>query len=126
LIVRAAGGVVTRRGADGELEVAIIHRVPHDDWSLPKGKRAPDETDEACALREVEEETGLRCALGRPLGTTRYRVEGRPKAVRWFAMEPEEGELRAGDGVDEARWVTLHEARELLTHRRDRELVARL
>ena len=125
-MIRAAGGVVTRRRNDGQLEVALIHRVPHGDWTLPKGKRDREETDEACALREVEEETGLRCALGRPLGTTRYRVEGRPKAVRWFAMEPEQGELRPGDGVDEARWVTLAEARDLLTHRRDRELVARL
>ena len=125
-MIRAAGGVVTRRRNDGQLEVALIHRVPHDDWTLPKGKCEPGETDTACALREVEEETGLRCALGRPLGTTRYRVEGRPKAVRWFAMEPEQGELRPGDGVDEARWVTLAEARDLLTHRRDRELVARL
>ena len=125
-MVRAAGGVVTRRRNDGQLEVALIHRVPHGDWTLPKGKRKGEETDEACALREVEEETGLRCALGRPLGTTRYRVEGRPKAVRWFAMEPEQGELRPGDGVDEARWVTLAEARDLLTHRRDREIVGRL
>ena len=125
-MVRAAGGVVTRRRDDGGLEVAVIHRVPHGDWSLPKGKREVGETDEACALREVEEETGLRCALGRALGTTRYRVEGAPKAVRWFAMEPLDGELLAGDGVDEARWVTLDEARTLLTHRRDRELVARL
>ena len=125
-MIRAAGGVVTRRREGGEVEVAVIHRVPHDDWTLPKGKREGDETDEACALREVEEETRLRCRLGRPLGTTRYRVEGQPKAVRWFAMEPLEGELRPGDGVDDARWVTLAEARELLTHRRDREVVARL
>ena len=125
-MVRAAGGVVTRRRDDGGLEVVVIHRVPQGDWSLPKGKRDLGETDEACALREVEEETGLRCTLGRALGTTRYRVEGTPKAVRWFAMEPLDGELLAGDGVDEARWVTLDEARTLLTHRRDRELVARL
>ena len=125
-MIRAAGGVVTRRGAGGELEVAVIHRVPHDDWTLPKGKLERDETDEACALREVEEETGLRCRLGRPLGTTRYRVGGCPKAIRWFSMEPVEGELGTGDGVDAARWVTLEEARALLTHRRDRDVVARL
>ena len=125
-MIRAAGGVVTRRRGVGELEVALVHRVAHGDWTLPKGKREGDETDEACALREVEEETGLRCRLGEPLGTTRYRVGGYPKVVRWFAMEPEEGELRAGDGVDDARWVTLEEARDLLTHRRDREIAARL
>ena len=45
----------------------------YDDWSLPKGKADPGERDEETALREVEEETGLRCTLGAPAGRTRYR-----------------------------------------------------
>ena len=64
-MVRAAGGIISRRNERGEVEVLLIHRPGHDDWSLPKGKLEPGETDEECALREVWEETGLRCALGR-------------------------------------------------------------
>ena len=62
-VVRAAGGVVWRRGPDG-LEVLLIHRPRYGDWSFPKGKANDDaESDEDTALREVEEEVGLQLAL---------------------------------------------------------------
>ena len=54
---------MVRDGADGP-EVAVVHRPRYDDWSLPKGKLEPGEGWEQAALREVEEETGLRCELG--------------------------------------------------------------
>jgi 8-oxo-dGTP pyrophosphatase MutT (NUDIX family) len=57
-VVRAAGGLVVRNG-----EVLLVHRPKYDDWTFPKGKAEDGETDEACALREVEEETGFTCAL---------------------------------------------------------------
>ncbi len=61
--VKAAGGVVWRRGAGG-IEVAVCHRPHREDWSLPKGKLDPGETWEEAALREVEEEIGFTCTLG--------------------------------------------------------------
>ena len=122
----AAGGVVTERPEDGPLRVVVIHRPRHGDWTLPKGKRERDETDEACALREVEEETGLRCRPLRALGETSYRVGSEPKTVRWFELTPASGILVAGDGVDDAHWLALDEARELLTHDGERALLARL
>ena len=64
--VKAAGSVVWRRGAGG-IEVAVAHRPHRGDWSLPKGKLDPGEAWEEAALREVEEEIGLRCKLGREL-----------------------------------------------------------
>ena len=57
--VEAAGGVVVRDG-----KVLLVHRPRYDDWTLPKGKLDPGESFEDAALREVEEETGLRCSLG--------------------------------------------------------------
>lgn len=120
--VRAAGGVVWRDGANG-LEVLLVHRPRYDDWTFPKGKAEGGETDEDCALREVEEETGLRCALGAELPSTSYRDSlGRPKVVRWWAMEPAGGELRAATEADETRWVPLEGAARLLSYGRDREL----
>ena len=63
-VVRAAGGVVSQRDERGEIEVLLVYRAGGQrDWSFPKGKVEPGETDEACALREVREETNLRCAL---------------------------------------------------------------
>ena len=101
-------------------EVLLVHRDRYDDWSFPKGKAEPGESDEDCALREVEEETGLRCVLGEELESTRYMdPRGRPKVVRYWLMEPVDGELECRNEVDVARWVTLAEARDALTYARD-------
>jgi 8-oxo-dGTP diphosphatase len=121
--VHAAGGVVLRDGP----EVAVVHRPRYDDWSLPKGKLDKGEGFEQAALREVEEETGLRCELGRALGDTSYHdKKGRPKLVRYFEMGSCEGEFAPNDEVDELRWVPLEEAGELLSYGFDRELVERV
>jgi 8-oxo-dGTP diphosphatase len=124
--VFAAGGVVWRRGAGG-LEIVLVHRPRYDDWSLPKGKLDPGETFEQAALREVEEETGLRCRLGRLVGETTYRDnKDRLKLVRFWAMRAGDGEFDPDDEVDELRWVPLAEAGPLLSYDFDRELVDRV
>jgi 8-oxo-dGTP pyrophosphatase MutT (NUDIX family) len=120
-LVRAGGGVVWRRGPGG-LEVLLIHRPRYDDWSFPKGKVDGGESDEEAAVREVEEEVGLRLLPGPELVSTRYRdSKDRRKIVRYWAMELPYGgeEPFAGDGVDEVRWVDFDEARQYLTWERD-------
>jgi 8-oxo-dGTP diphosphatase len=120
--VRAAGGVVSR----APREIIVIHRPKYDDWTLPKGKAESDETDEDCAVREVEEETGFLCELGAELPTVRYRDrKDRFKEVRYWAMKPVSGEVQPGnDEVDEVRWLSVEDALKLLTHIHDREVVA--
>ncbi|HET9243675.1 MAG TPA: NUDIX hydrolase [Gaiella sp.] len=124
--VRAAGGVPCRDRAEG-LEVLVVHRPAYDDWTFPKGKCEPDETDEACAVREVEEETGLVCALEEELPSTSY-VDGmgRPKQVRYWRLRVVGGEPRFEHEVDEARWVSIEEAETLLTYPRDLEVLSAL
>src|SRR3954463_1296205 len=106
-LVYASGGVVWRLGATGDVEVALVHRPKYDDWSLPKGKRDPGETDEQCAVREVEEETGLRCSLGRELLPTRsLDRRQRLKVVRYWEMTPiAERPFVANDEIDELVWL---------------------
>jgi 8-oxo-dGTP diphosphatase len=124
--VRAAGGLVVREGANGG-EILVVHRPAYDDWSFPKGKLEPGEREEDAAIREVEEETGLRCRLEREIATTRYRDgRGRPKTVRYWLMTPEGGRLAAANEIDDARFVPVDEATGLLTYERDRELLDRL
>jgi 8-oxo-dGTP diphosphatase len=121
--VRAAGGVVWRTGDKG-LEVLLVHRPKYHDWTFPKGKLDPGETMEQAALREVEEETGLRCRLGRALGVTRYRDNrGRSKEVGYWVMTVRDGRFRPNDEVDEVRWVEPEEAVALLTHPHDGAVV---
>jgi len=126
-VVRAAGGVVWRRDPAGRHEVLLVHRPRYDDWTLPKGKAEPGEDDRACARREVAEETGLECRVGRALGAVRYPdARGRPKVVRYWAMSPERDHgFRPGTEVDEVRWVGLQEARRLLTYDHDRAVLDR-
>jgi 8-oxo-dGTP pyrophosphatase MutT (NUDIX family) len=122
--VKAAGGVVWRRGPGG-VEVAVIHRPRYDDWSLPKGKLDPGESWEDAALREVEEEIGLRCTLGRELSPVAYEDrKGRHKVVRYWLMQPEgDAEFAPNEEVDELRWLVPDAAAGLLTYPHDRELV---
>ena len=118
-LVRAAGGVVVRGP-----HVLVVHRPRYDDWTLPKGKVEPGESDEDAALREVWEETGLRCELRAELPSTHYTdARGRPKRVRWWCMEPVDGAFTPNDEVDEIRWLARAEAAELLSHDGDRALI---
>ncbi len=124
-VVRAAGGVVVRLSDRWELQVALVHRPVRADWSLPKGKVDPGETLEACALREVREETGFHCRLGRFLETLAYvDRRDRPKTVAYWLMEPLTGAFEPSEEVDELRWEPIEGALGLLSYDRDRELVA--
>ena len=125
--VRAAGGVITRQRYDGALEVAVVHRPKYSDWSFPKGKLDDGETEQEAALREVLEETGLRCRSGRDLGTVSYTdPKGRPKTVHYWEMAVTGGDFTPNHEVDELRWLRLPEAGEALTHERDRDVLDRL
>lgn len=121
--VSAAGGVVLRR-EDGSARVAVIHRPKYEDWSLPKGKLEEGEGFEEAALREVEEEIGFTARLLGELPPVSYLDrKARTKLVRYWVMEPLEGEFSPHDEVDELRWLTRREAADLLTYDHDRELV---
>jgi 8-oxo-dGTP diphosphatase len=117
--VRAAGGVVVRDGL-----VALVHRPRYDDWTLPKGKLDEGESFEEAALREIDEETGLRARLVRELPSVRYEVRGRPKVVRYWLMEVEsDAGFVANDEVDELRWLEPAQGLALLSYDRDREVL---
>ena len=118
--VHAAGCVVWRRGPTG-VEVLVVHRPRYDDWSLPKGKREPGETDEECARRELFEETGLTGELGPEVGQVHYTDHrGRAKQVRYWSVHVETAAFVPNDEVDDVRWLSPDAAATLLTYEHDR------
>jgi 8-oxo-dGTP diphosphatase len=119
--IQAGGGVVL----DDDGRVLLVHRPKYDDWSLPKGKLDPGETFAQAALREVWEETGVRCELEGELPEVRYSVRGRPKVVRYWLMRVvDDLGFEPNAEVDEVRWVSPEEAVEVLTYDRDKGVVA--
>ena len=122
--VRAAGGLVIRRGADDQIRVALVHRPRYDDWAFPKGKQRRGETLLAAALREVREETGLLCIAEQVLGVTEYvDRRDRPKLVRYWAMHAVAGGFEPNDEVDSMAWVRPTEAVLRLSNDHDIELL---
>lgn len=120
--IRAAGGLLWRRGPEG-IQVAMVHRPRYDDWSMPKGKLDRGEHPLQAAVREVEEETGLRTVVGRRLPTQEYVLGPDRKTVDYWAMTPAGGEFTATDEVDSTRWVRPAEAATWLSYDRDRDLL---
>lgn len=125
----AAGGLILDESS-GTRRVLLVHRPRYDDWSVPKGKLDPGESVEEAALREVREETGLKCRIVRPLTVMSYQYRTRntgplkPKVVHYFLMEAISRRIRVpGDEVDLAGWFTFEEASRKLTYSKDRELL---
>lgn len=127
----AAGTVCWRRVAsdDGEqILVLLIHRTKQRDVSFPKGKLDPGESMPQAAVRETQEETGLRVTLGVTLGTINYELSGgRQKTVQYWAAEVTGAAALAStftpnNEVQALEWVPLQAARKRLSYLADREL----
>ena len=116
-----------RHDREGGWQVLLVHRPRYDDWSLPKGKADRGERAEETALREVEEETGLRCVLGDEVGETRYKDQkGRSKVVRYWLMRPESDadvEFTPNDEVDAVEWCSREQAAARVSYDHDRKLL---
>lgn len=124
--VKAAGGVLWRPGATGP-EVCLVHRPRHDDWSLPKGKLEPGEHPLVAAVREVQEETGVRGLPEARLPRVAYRLpDGTPKTVDFWVLravdDPATGAADP-DEVDAVAWTPLHQAVDEVSYPDDARLL---
>src|SRR3954452_21194821 len=123
-MIEAAGGVLWRTNDNGRVEILLIHRPQRNDWSLPKEKLRRGENPRRGALREVREETGMRCDLGPELPATRYAdAKGRDKRVRYWVMRVSSGRFRPNREVDFVRWFEFDEAMAMLSYDRDRDVL---
>ncbi|WEV69598.1 NUDIX domain-containing protein [Bifidobacterium sp. ESL0775] len=136
-----------------QLEVCLVHRPKYDDWSWPKGKLEEHESSRHAAIREMEEETGVPVALGPSIGEVEYPLNAEGKnskhaktgtktgaiytkhVVYWMAhpIPPNIAEHRQqaigaiapakASEIDEVRWLTIPQARKLLSHPLDRDIL---
>lgn len=124
-----AAGAVCWRVVESEMRLLLVHRDERADVSLPKGKVDPGETPPQTAVREIEEETGLRVALGAPLGTTEYTLPGgREKRVYYWAAEVDDDAVAASTfspnhEIASLEWLPIAAARKALSYDRDRDVV---
>ena len=123
--IQAAGAVLWREADEDLIEIALVHRPKYMDWSLPKGKLNRGETHIAAAYREVLEETGYKSKFGPFLGTVNYKTDEVAKEVQYWSAKayklPETDP--SADEVDELRWISSVEAKNLLTNESDKEIV---
>lgn len=126
--VYAAGGVVWRI-VDEKVLVLLIHRTKYRDVTLPKGKVDPGEMLAETAAREIYEETGIRVALGVPVGVSHYRLPSkRQKIVHYWAAEATDAAIRASaflpnKEIAALEWVTLKKATTRLSYPVDVEIL---
>ena len=124
-----AAGAVCWRVIDGRVHVLVVHRTVYGDVTIPKGKVDPGETLPETAVREIGEETGLRVALGVPLGVSRYAMpSGREKIVHYWAAQVTEkavqrSTFRPNAEIAALEWVTIKRARGYLSYEPDREIL---
>ncbi len=128
--VVAAGGVVIN--ALGH--TLFIHR--RGSWDLPKGKLDPGETLEACAIREVQEETGLQqLSITAPLGSTWHVYPEKGQLILkesvWYQMSSQQTDdliPQTEEDIVEARWVNVDELPTILAgaYPSIREVMARV
>lgn len=131
----AAGGVVRH---PSEPCLLLLHDEKEDRWCLPKGHLEAGETLEKCAVREVEEETGLRDVEVRgELGEVSYRFYDPKrdvnvsKVVYFFLMRSASASLPSGPVrdhtvvFDRAEWVSLQEAMARVPYPTDLEVLRR-
>ena len=124
-----AAGALCWRVVDDKIVVLVVHRTKYGDVTIPKGKVDPGETLPQTAVREIAEETGLRIALGVPLGVSTYPLSsGREKIVHYWAAEVGDKAIERSTFVPNGEiaaieWVTLKKARGYLTYERDVEIL---
>lgn len=125
----SAGGVVFRRGADGQVRFLLI-RDSYQNWGFPKGHLEIDEPPAEAARREVAEETGLKeLVLHGPIKVIdwyfRFRGKTIHKYCHFFLFESRRGDPvpEQGEGITACVWQPLTEANEAVSYDNAREVL---
>lgn len=122
-VVPAGGGVLWRRRGDA-VEVALVHRLRYDDWSLPKGKVDPGESLPATAVREIREEAGSYTRLSKLLGVVEYPLtDDTRKQVTYWSAESIGGDFAENSEVDNLVWTSVEKAAKRVSYPLDAKVL---
>jgi 8-oxo-dGTP pyrophosphatase MutT (NUDIX family) len=133
----SAGGLIWRRRRAGEkAEVVLVKPAGKETWVMPKGGLEPRETVEQAAMRECEEETGLKVSIDQPLGQVSYFYARRDspdgplyrifKRVNFFLMRYQGGDpSRHDDEIEDVKWFGIDDAVRTASHRNERDLIVK-
>ncbi len=125
----SSGGVVFKKDDKSKVKWLIIKPAGRNEWRLPKGLIEKSETSVKAAMREVEEESGVKAAIKEKVGIIQYfySQDGEKilKEVIFFLMEYLEGDLNNHDEeVDKAKFVTFDEAYKRLTYETEKDILS--
>lgn len=125
----SSGGIIYRK-VGKKIEVALIVRGEGKIFCLPKGKIEKPETPQETALREVEEETGLKGKIDREIGKINYWFYSKEekarifKTVYFYLIKYESGETSRHDfEVEEVMWLSIDEALKIMTYPTERKMM---
>jgi 8-oxo-(d)GTP phosphatase len=122
-VIDAAGGLIWRR-TDSGIDVVLVHRPLRDDWTLPIGRLDSGETLEACAVREVAEETGRQCGILGFLEVLEVEADDGVHRFHIYEMAAVRGEFVANPETDQAPWLAIDDAMNKATYANVRSLLA--
>ncbi|OGH14249.1 MAG: hypothetical protein A2860_02825 [Candidatus Levybacteria bacterium RIFCSPHIGHO2_01_FULL_37_33] len=133
----SAGGIVVKEEAN-KMFILVAQHSQHHGWVFPKGliekkesgirnQESGRETKEEAALREVEEETGIKSKIIKPLQpvTYWYNFEGSKikKTVYYFLMEYVSGDTKNHDWeMENVEWIDIDEVENKLTYKSDKQV----
>ena len=125
----SAGGVVLKDGK--VLMIKVRTFSGREVWTFPKGHIEKGETKEQAALREVEEETGVRAKIKDKIGDFTYFFKDKDggtvkKTVFWFLMEPEDDSknIKTPGEIIDLGWFPIEEAEKLITYDSDKRIIS--
>jgi bis(5'-nucleosidyl)-tetraphosphatase len=130
----SAGGVLYRQGPQGpQVALILVQSKSGPVWTLPKGLVDEGESLPETALREAQEETGLKARLVEKIGEISYWYYMKEdnakckKTVHYYLMQHVGGSTREHDQeVQEARWFPLEEAIQVVGYKGDREILRKV
>jgi|SRR3989338_4922304 len=121
----SAGGIVYRKG---EKKVFILMIKDHNDkWTFPKGAIEKGESKEQAALREVQEETGIKAEIIDKLDDNKFFFtrDGEKvfKIVHLFLMRTEQKELRAQWEVKDVKWFDIDDVLKNIGYKNQADII---